>query len=68
MSPNPTAQRSCVKEEEVDLHRSIGCSQYEDCLDAALRKSWRSWSCARCTRFAGAREQGACAAASVPRA
>jgi hypothetical protein len=51
MSPNPTALRSCVKEEDVDRHRSVRCSEYDECLDAALRNSWRSWSCARCTRF-----------------
>ncbi len=51
MSPNPTALRSLVKDEEVDKHRSVSCSEYDECLDAALRKSWRSWSCARCKLF-----------------
>ena len=56
MSPNPTALRSLVKQEAVDLHRNVCCTEYDDCLDAALRNAWRSWSCARCRRFAMARQ------------
>jgi hypothetical protein len=56
MHPNPTALRSLVKEEEVDQHRSVLCSGYDDCLDAALRQSWRSWTCARCKLFELARQ------------
>lgn len=51
MSPNPTALRSLVKEEDVDKHRSVSCAEYDDCLDTALRRSWRSWSCGRCKLF-----------------
>ncbi len=56
MSPNPTALRQLVKEEEVDEHRCVTCAEYDDCLDAALRKSWRSWSCGQCGLFRRARE------------
>lgn len=56
LQPNPTALRTLVKQEEVDEHRSVLCSGYDECLDAALRKSWRSWSCARCARFELARQ------------
>jgi ribosomal protein L37AE/L43A len=56
MSPNPTALRSLVKEEEVEKHRSLSCAAYDDCLEAALRSSWRSWSCDRCQLFAYARK------------
>jgi hypothetical protein len=55
MSPNPTALRTLVKDEDVDKHRSVTCDEYDCCLDAALSRSWRSWSCARCTRFRMAR-------------
>jgi hypothetical protein len=51
MSPNPTALRSLVNDEDVDEHRSVCCAEYDQCLDAALRNSWRSWSCARCKLF-----------------
>jgi hypothetical protein len=27
------------------------CAGYDDCLDAALHQSWRSWTCARCALF-----------------
>lgn len=56
MSPNPTALRSLVKHEDVDKHRSLSCAEYDDCLDAALRHSWRSWSCGRCKFFLFTRE------------
>jgi predicted RNA-binding Zn-ribbon protein involved in translation (DUF1610 family) len=55
MSPNPTAQRHLVKQEEVDDHRCVTCGEYDVCLDAALRQSWRSWSCGQCGFFARAR-------------
>ncbi len=51
MSPNPTALRSLVKDEDVDKHRCVRCPEYDDCLEAALHMSWRSWSCARCALF-----------------
>jgi hypothetical protein len=51
MSPNPTALRTLVNDEDVDAHRSVRCTEYDQCLDAALRNSWRSWSCAQCKRF-----------------
>jgi hypothetical protein len=56
MSPNPTALRAAVKEEDVDKHRNVCCAEYDGCLDAALRHSWRSWSCGRCSLFLHARE------------
>ena len=55
MSPNPTALRSLVKEEDVEKHRSVTCPGYDDCLEAALRRAWRSWSCARCALFSSPR-------------
>ncbi len=56
MSPNPTALRHLVKQEEVDEHRCVLCTEYDGCLDAALRQSWRSWSCGKCGLFQRARE------------
>ncbi len=59
MSPNPTALRHLVKQEEVDAHRCVTCEEYDGCLDAALRRSWRSWSCGQCLLFARARQEAA---------
>ena len=36
MTPNPTALRALVKEEEVGEHRSVLCADYDDCLDEAM--------------------------------
>lgn len=65
MSPNPTALRSPVKEQDVDKHRNVCCAAYDDCLDAALRRSWRSWSCGHCALFAFAREARAAESARL---
>lgn len=54
-SPNPTALRSAVKQEDVDKHRNVCCAEYDGCLDAALRNAWRSWSCGSCRLFPFAR-------------
>ncbi len=59
MSPNPTALRRLVTEEEVDDHRSVCCARYDDCLDAALQHRWKSWSCGLCALFRLAREMRA---------
>jgi len=56
MRPNPTALRHLVKQEEVDDHRCVSCAEYDECLDAALRHTWKSWSCGRCGLFLRARE------------
>jgi hypothetical protein len=65
MSPNPTSLRSPVKEEDVDKHRNVCCAEYDDCLTAALRQSWRSWSCGRCGLFSFVREARASESARV---
>ncbi|HSN91608.1 MAG TPA: hypothetical protein VLS93_10295 [Anaeromyxobacteraceae bacterium] len=51
MLPNPTPLPSLVKPEDVEKHRSLSCAGYDDCLDAVLRKAWRSWTCGRCRLF-----------------
>jgi len=59
MGPNPTALRHLVKQEEVDDHRCVSCAEYDECLDAALRHTWKSWSCGHCSLFLRAREMRA---------
>ncbi len=51
MAPNPTALRSLVKHEDVEKHRSLSCSEYDDCLETVLQHRWRSWTCVRCGLF-----------------
>jgi hypothetical protein len=31
--------------------RSLWCPAYDRCLDAALQRRWRSWTCESCTLF-----------------
>lgn len=33
---------------EKDGERNIWCQYYEDCLDYAVKKDWRSWDCSAC--------------------
>lgn len=35
----------------VDEVRNVFCACYESCLDLAVKKNWRSWSCAGCPLF-----------------
>jgi len=35
--------------------RSLWCPAYDRCLDTALRRRWRSWSCEACALFPLAR-------------
>ncbi len=51
MDPNPTRLRALVEPEEVDLHRSVCCAGYDDCLETASRRRWRSWTCSQCELF-----------------
>jgi ribosomal protein L37AE/L43A len=52
MSPNPTALTCLVEHEDVEKHRSLSCSAYDDCLDTAVsRRAWRSWTCRNCQLF-----------------
>ena len=53
-APNPTALRALTPE-DVDLHRSISCAEYDNCLDKVLRHGWSSWTCAHCELFSIAR-------------
>ncbi len=66
MSPNPTALHHLVDQEEVDAHRCVTCDEYDGCLDAALRRRWRSWSCGKCGLFPSARTTRGAATAEAP--
>ncbi len=49
--PNPTELPSLVKPGEVEQHRSLFCAAYDQCLDVANRRGWRSWTCRCCKLF-----------------
>jgi hypothetical protein len=46
--PNPTPLALLVQLGEVEKHRRLRCRHYGRCLDAALLRAWRSWTCRAC--------------------
>lgn len=36
----------------VEGHRNLFCGNYDSCLDEAVKQSWNSWTCTRCSLFA----------------
>lgn len=56
---NPTRRAELLDEGSVLRHRSLFCSEYDDCLDEAAEARWASWTCEKCP-FAKVRDmQGA---------
>jgi hypothetical protein len=51
-SPNPVELVKLVEPETVAQHRSLFCTHYDECLERAAERGWRSWSCERCPGFA----------------
>jgi hypothetical protein len=47
----PTELEKPCEPDEVGQRRSLWCPAYDRCLDAALRRRWRSWSCESCPLF-----------------
>lgn len=46
--PAPTGLVRPLDDDQVERHRSLRCSHYEDCLDEAVKRGWESFSCAAC--------------------
>jgi hypothetical protein len=49
--PNPTELRLAKKPprgKDAAVHRRVYCVHYDGCLDLAVMRDWRSWTCARC--------------------
>ena len=46
---NPTRARAVEEVENVE--RNVLCQSYDSCLDLALCKSWKGFSCNDCTCF-----------------
>jgi hypothetical protein len=36
---------------EVDIHRKEDCVNYDDCIDFASRKMYKSFSCMKCEKY-----------------
>jgi hypothetical protein len=47
----PTELVKTCEAKEVGSRRSLWCPAYDRCLDAALQRRWRSWSCESCPLF-----------------
>jgi hypothetical protein len=51
--PTPAELNSPINPERgVEGHRNLFCGNYDSCLDEAVKRSWNSWTCTRCTLFA----------------
>jgi hypothetical protein len=46
--PNPTALPAPINPDDVGSHRRLECRFYDRCLDRALERAWRSWTCRAC--------------------
>jgi len=51
----PVARLEPCEPGDVGRRRSLWCPAYDQCLDTALQRKWRSWSCEACTLFPLAR-------------
>ena len=37
----------------ASIHRVVACPFYDTCLDVAVKRNWRGWTCRRCDRALG---------------
>ena len=44
-------ERPLLSLSAVANHRNLDCDRYEKCLNRAVKKKWRSFSCAKCSIF-----------------
>jgi hypothetical protein len=58
--PNgPAPLRWLLEPADVLAHRHLDCQEYDQCLDIAVLRPWRSWTCDRCPAFHAAVPAGA---------
>jgi hypothetical protein len=57
----PEPLQGLLSRKDVRENRYLFCSEYERCLDAALKNAWVSWTCGRCVRFMALRQHEAAA-------
>jgi hypothetical protein len=48
----PVEMNTPCQPDDTGRLRSLWCPAYDRCLDAALLRKWRSWTCESCTLFA----------------
>ena len=48
--PNPIMFPFQLPDTWVSRHRNLDCTEYEWCLDIAVREDWPSWTCRFCKR------------------
>jgi hypothetical protein len=46
-----TERNLLVSFEEIEIVRHITCYRYDDCLNIAAHKKWRSFTCIKCPVF-----------------
>ena len=45
---NPTELNDIIEYNNIDEHRNLDCAHYDDCVDVAAEKDWKSFTCANC--------------------
>ena len=50
--PTPSESKMNERGQAVDEVRNVFCACYETCLDVAVKKNWRSWTCSGCPLLA----------------
>jgi len=44
-------ERPLISLSVVSEHRNLDCARYDQCLDLAVKKNWKGFSCSRCPIF-----------------
>lgn len=57
----PEPLKKLLSRRRVAKNRHLFCSNYERCLNVALKSAWVSWTCAHCDRFTALRQYEAAA-------
>lgn len=50
--PFPSESKLNDRGQPLDEVRNVFCACYETCLDVAVKKNWRSWTCGACPLLA----------------
>ena len=52
MLPCPSESEVNDRGQPLNESRNVFCRSYDSCLDLAVKKNWRSWTCAKCPLIA----------------
>ena len=47
----PTEYQELVDIEQVEIHRSMDCDNYQGCLEDVCKKGWSGFTCKSCTWY-----------------